>query len=390
MGSQNAPEIENIDNRLLASLVGQLFNNPGVQVTHREVHPIRYINTETSNLGLFRFRGSARLGEEETAWSLILKAVHAPVEEAEPGRWNYHRREILAYQQGLLSALPGGLQAPRCFGVTERPGEVCWLWLEDIQDAGDPGWSLAEYGMAAGHLGRFNGAYAAGHPMPAAPWLSQAWVRGWIHAYYRGCLETLDLMHDAGFWEQPLLKSIFPSSIRGDTLRLWENHEKLFAALDHLPQTFCHMDAYRPNLFLRRNSRNEIETVAVDWVFAGPGALGEEAAQLFAGSLFWFEYDAEDAKRLDEAIFTNYLQGLRQAGWHGAAELVRLGYTAACALRWGVIGLWWLLSLSDVAERAELERQWNRPMPELAAQFARITYHILDMAEEAYELQKKL
>ncbi|HSL29752.1 MAG TPA: hypothetical protein VK900_11170 [Anaerolineales bacterium] len=390
MSSQHAPEIENIDNELLTSLVGQLFNSPGVQITHREVHPIRYINTETSNLGLFRFRGTARLGEEESPWSLILKAVHAPVEEAEPGRWNYHRREILAYQQGLLSALPGGLQAPRCFGVTEGQGEVCWLWLEDIQDAAGPTWSLAEYGTAAHHLGLFNGAYAAGHPMPDVPWLSRNWVQGWVRAYYQGCLETLDVMREAGFWEQPLMRSAFPRSIVADTLRLWEHHEQLYSVLDRLPQTFCHMDAYRPNLFLRRDSRNEMQTVAVDWVFAGPGAIGEEAAQLFAGSLFWFEYDAADAQSLDEAIFTTYLQGLREAGWHGSAELVRLGYAAACALRWGVVGLWWLLTLADDAERAELESQWNRPMPELAEQFARITYQVLGMAEEAYELQRKL
>ena len=39
------------------------------------------------------------------------------------------------------------------------------------------------------------------------------------------------------------------------------------------------------------------------------------------------------------------------------------------------------------ASQAELERQWNHPMPELAAQFARITDYILVMAEEEYELQ---
>jgi hypothetical protein len=320
----------------------------------------------------------------------VLKAVHAPLEEAEQAKWNYHRREIRAYQHGLLADLPGGLQAPRCLGVTEHPGGVCWIWLEDIEDAAGPVWSLAEYGTAARHLGRFNGAYAAGYPIPSAPWLSQNWLRGWVSAYYRGCLETLDLMREGSLWEGALLRSAFPSRITADTLRLWENHERLFAALERLPRTFCHMDAYRPNLFLRRTARHEYQTLAVDWVFAGPGAIGEEAAQLFAGSLFWFEYDAAEAKALDDAIFMNYLSGLREAGWHGGADLVRFGYTAACALRWGVVGLWWLLSLADEAERAELEGQWNRSMAELAAQFARITCQVLDMAEEAYELEGKL
>ena len=386
----HAPEVQDIDATRLTAPVRQSLQDAAARITHWEVQPIRYINTETSNLGLFRFQGRARSGEEEQAWSIVLKAVHAPVRETEPGSWNYHRREILAYRQGLLAGLPGGLQAPRCLGVTEQPGGICWLWLEDVRDAAGTSWSLAEYGMAARHLGRFNGAYAVGHPIPEAPWLSQNWLRGWIEAYYRGCLETLDVVRDESFWEHPVLQPNFPRSITADTLRLWEHHDRLFAALDRLPRTFCHMDAYRPNLFLRRNGREEYETVAIDWVFAGPGALGEEVAQLFAGSLFWFEYDAAHARALDEAVFTNYLGGLREAGWDGDAELVRLGYTAACALRWGVIGLWWLPSLASDVERTELETQWQRSMPELATQFAGIAYYVLGMAEEAYGLLRRV
>ncbi len=246
-----------------------------------------------------------------------------------------------------------------------------------------------EYGLAARHLGRFNGVYAAGHPIPAAPWLSRHWLRGWVKRYENGCNETLELMSRADFWDRPVLRSAFRRSIVADTLRLWQQHDGLFAALDHLPQTFCHMDCYRPNLFLRRDSHGELGTVAIDWVFAGPGAVGEEIANLFAASLFWFEYDAAEAKGLDEVIFTNYLSGLQEAGWKGDPQLVRLGYSAACALRWGVIGLWWLLSLTNDEEQAGLEKEWNRSIPELAEQFARTTYSILGLAEEAYALRQR-
>lgn len=375
---------------LLAGPVRQALDYPEAEITHWELSPVRYLNTETSNLGLYRFRGSAHVEGEERAWSLILKAVHAPVNENESNRWNYHRREILAYQQDLLVDLPGGLQAPRCFGVTEHPGNVCWLWLEDIQNAAGPVWSLDEYSLAARHLGRFNGAFAAGHPIPAAPWLSQNWLRGWLKAYESGCRETINLIRRGEIWELPLLQSAFPRSIAADMLRLWDQHDRLLAALEQLPQTFCHMDAYRPNLFLRRNPQGGLETVAIDWVFAGPGAIGEELANLFAASLIWFEYDAADAKSLDDVIFTKYLEGLHEAGWQGDAQLVRLGYTAACALRWGVVGLWWLLTLNNEAEQADLENEWRRPMPEIAIQFAKTTYSILGMAEEAYRLEQRL
>ncbi len=67
----------------------------------------------------------ARDQGEDRPWSIVLKAVHAPLNHADPAHWNYHRREILAYQNGLLANLPGGLGAPRCLGITEHPEAVC-------------------------------------------------------------------------------------------------------------------------------------------------------------------------------------------------------------------------------------------------------------------------
>jgi len=111
---------------------------------------------------------------------------------------------------------------------------------------------------------------------------------------------------------------------------------------------------------------------------------------LFAASLVWFEYDASEAKSLDQAIFDSYLNGLREAGWSGDPQIVRLGYTAACALRWGVVGLWWLRALTDPEEQANFEKQWNRPMPKLVSQWAQTISCVLDLAEEAYRLQRAL
>ncbi len=77
-------------------------------------------------------------------------------------------------------------------------------------------------------------------------------------------------------------------------------------------------------------------------------------------------------------------------GWQGDSRLVRLGYTAAGALRWGVVGLWWLGALSDASKQADLEKQWSRPMPELVSQWAKTTYYVLGLAQEAHQLQRTL
>ena len=316
--------------------------------------------------------------------------MRAPINHTDPTYWNYHRREILAYQTGLLSDFPGGLSAPRCLGISEYAEDLCWLWLEDVSDSGRRTWSLAEYGLAARHLGRFNGAYAAGHSLPAVPWLSQHWLRGWLAEEERGCLETLKLLRDKPFWEHPLLMFAFHRPITDEVLRLWDNHAALLSVLDQLPRTFCHMDAYRPNLFIRRDAHGMDQTVAIDWVFAGIGGIGEEIANLLAASLIWFEHDAAEARDLDMVIFTGYLDGLREAGWQGDLRVARLGYTAACALRWGLVGLWWLPSLNNVQEQADFEKKWNRPMSELVSQWAQTAYHVLGLADEAYQLRQTL
>lgn len=382
----NFPEIKDIDATLLTDPVRQALGSATAELGHWEHHPIRYIVTETANLGLHRFTGIARDGDAERAWSIVLKAVDAPEEAADSTGWNYHRREILAYEEGLLANLPEGICAPRCLGIHKYPGGVCWLWLEDVQAPGSTSWSLYEYGLVARHLGQFNGTYLTGRALPDFPWLSRNWMRGWLSFYNESNRAVLGLIRNAGFLEQPRLRSAFTTGFKDDVFRLWTSYETLFAALHQLPQTFCHLDAYRPNLFLRQDPHGSNQTVAVDWVFTGIAAVGEEIANLLTASLIWFEYDAIEAKQLDEAIFSGYLHGLRETGWQGDARLARLGYTAACALRWGIVGLWWMRSLDHVDKEAELESHWNHPLPELISQWTQTTNYILGLAQEAYKL----
>jgi hypothetical protein len=93
---------------------------------------------------------------------------------------------------------------------------------------------------------------------------------------------------------------------------------------------------------------------------------------------------------LDETIFTSYLQGLRQAGWNGDERLARLGFASACALRWGLVGMWWLLSIDPSDKQALLEKKWGRPISDLVSQWSKIVYYVLGLAQEAYQLQQEL
>ena len=73
--------------------------------------------------------------------------------------------------------------------------------------------------------------------------------------------------------------------------------------------------------------------MAVDWAYAGHGAVGEELEQLVVASLYFFEHAGIAPHDLDAACFAGYVAGLREAGWAGDERLVRLGFTADAALR---------------------------------------------------------
>jgi hypothetical protein len=134
-------------------------------------------------MGVFRVYGEAQDGTQRLPWRLILKIV-ASVGDESPTSAEYWQREALAYQSGLLAALPGGLRAPACYGVIEWPAhagqaESAWIWLEEISQDDKVPWTPALLGQAARVLGQFNGVYLGQDLRRACPWLGQGRVEEW-------------------------------------------------------------------------------------------------------------------------------------------------------------------------------------------------------------------
>ena len=68
----------------------------------------------------------------------------------------------------------------------------------------------------------------------------------------------------------------------------------------------------------------------LDWAFTGDGALGEDVGNYIpdaALDLFW---PADRLPELAEACVDNYLDGLRETGWRGDPDVVRLAVHASC------------------------------------------------------------
>ncbi len=335
--------------------------------------------------GIYHVQGRARDGDHDLLWSVILKILPETAAHAMPAGVRYWRREALCYASGLLDDLPGGVAAPRYLGGSDRPGEGVWLWLEDLGQAHDAPWSLAQYALVARHLGRFNGAYLTGHSLPRDPWLSTGWLRGWL-ALTADAMAQLPLLQD-----RPLVRRGYsPRAVAGIT-QLWDEREQFLSALDHLPQTFCHYDAFRRNLFLCHGPDGADRPTFIDWEFAGIGAIGAELAALVAASLIFYEVDLAQARALDELVTTAYGEGLREAGWQGDARLARFGYCAAAALRYGPDNVRSILPiLADESLHARMEQFFGHTMEEITDHMAACVDILLDRADDARTLLRQL
>lgn len=380
-----------VDGESVTAALRRAWDDPTAELLELAVELVP--GTSPVRGGIYRLRGRAQGRNGERPWRMVLKVLrpleaemlarareHTPelldrlVEEM---RWD---REALAYRAGLLDNLPLGVAAARCYRVEERRHDERWLWLEHVGSS-EPPRTIAELGRAAYHLGRFNGAYLVGRPLPTETWLSRYSL--WPLVRFLAT-EGWAVVSDPALWRSRLARAAFPSPPTARLGRLWAEHGALHGALRRLPRTFCHHDAHQDNLYFRADG-----LVAIDWHTSGLGAIGEEIGPLVSYALNSYTVVSDKADELDRAVFAGYVGGLRAAGWYGDERLARLGYLAsfvpAHALRMPQLNL-----LADAARHAAAERQRGMPIGEIARHQAALTHHLLDLGDEARRLMGEL
>jgi hypothetical protein len=332
---------------------------------------------------VYRFAGEGRAGDRQLPWTLILKVVRTtegePIDRSNPRNTRYWKREPLAYQSGFLPD-SGGLVAPRCFGIVEQSKHEFWLWLEDVADGGAP-WPTERYGLAARHFAEFSAGHVAQvDSRSRADWLG----RGLLRAQARDSASSIERLPEV--LERPLVRRFFPPDVAEGILRLWGEREAFFGAVDRLPQTVNHRDAFRGNLFGRRLSDGVEQTVAIDWEDVAVGPLGEEMVSMAVLPALTYAIEMDTVNKFEAHIYQCYLEGLEGNGWRGDPQLVRLGY-ALGHLRYALGLPVMLLALAvDEGRHADHEKKTGRSMSEIADHRAAALRSILARIDEAREL----
>ena len=353
--------------------------------------------------GLYRIEGSASATEVPHTWAVVLKVLRpragrlatqgnvAAASGLEPHHYNYWRREALAYQSGMLERLAvagdrsgAGVRVPRCYGVDERSDESVWIWLEALDDTRvKPPWSRETFAHVARHLGRLNGAAfsldtaEAAPPRPDHEWLSRGWLRSWLARWSTVTAGALDPQS----WSDPRVRRAFPDpdASLASMQRLAGAQQELLGALDRLPQALSHLDAFSRNVILLGENA---PPVLIDWAYLGLAALGEEVAQLVAGTILFGDADRHTAREIGAAALEAYLEGLGDAGWSGDPEVVRFGYAAAAPLRWGAFAVAnvFRAATADDERRARIEQETGKPLDATIASEVALATYLLDLA----------
>lgn len=366
------PRMVEHDEATLTNVVRQALGRKDAEVTSWRVTSL---HGGAGGGALYRLAGRARAGSEVLPWSVIHKIVRGTEDAMDPASLRYWAREPLAYRSGVLADLPGGLAIPRCHGITETEDREYGLWLEDVVET-RRSWTLEHYGSVARQLGSFNAAYLMGTPLPTWPWLNRGFLRSWIAG--TGMSANVEAIRNLP--DDPRVRRWYPEEMREQVLHLWDERETLLGALERLPRTLCHMDAFRRNVLIRSSPSGREEAVFLDWAFMGTGALGEELAALVAGSVTLFGADVADLESLDRVAFQGYVAGVRDAGWMGDPRQIRYACAAASALRFALPPV---IDLLNEGSDPWVEQVMGHPMDEIVATFVVMRRFLFGLADEA-------
>jgi hypothetical protein len=346
--------------------------------------------------GVYRVQGTAvTANNSQRDWSSFVKYLRSPEglplpdgttlsrEYAEiQNAFLYWRREALVADSDLWAHLPAGLSAPHGLGTTQVSDVEIWLWQEMLPPDNQT-WSWSDYREAAYRLGQWHGqtlttqhSSVRGHAN--LPWLSQNWLAGWTD----GALSYLyDTIVGLNGWQHPALLAHFAPDELTQLQQLWAERTSLLAQLAALPQTMCHLDAYRANMVWRGN-----DLMLLDWANVGQAALGEELSA-FVGATLWFDHvPMTEAETLETAALDGYLAGLRAGGWDGDSAHVWQVYRCHMPLRYALNSLFNMLRTAvEPGFGVKWERKTNQPLTDILSREADYIRFLLKRFSKAIE-----
>ncbi|MBN1937822.1 MAG: phosphotransferase [Anaerolineae bacterium] len=381
-------QLKAVDQAVLTEAVRKAQQDPNLVILDWTVEPIGHEILTDTTTGLFRFNGQGQSAKGNRSWTVVLKCINNPKQSSQqPREATYWRREVIAFQSGLLEALPPGVRAPRCYGIMEDE-DGAWVWLEHIQESTGKQWSLEYFQRAARQLGRFQSAYLCGTLLPDQPWLCGPFFGiGW--AEQNGWSGFMNPEFEQNVCKSPIVQSTLDDKQKLRVLQLIVENLRFDLVNTRLPQVLCHNDVHRKNFMWTLAQTGEEELIGVDWAFTGLGAVGNDLGELVGNSLYFFDYDPYDVETLEAALLEGYLAGIADHGVGIDPRLVRLGYLISLSFWMEYLPGWTPFSLPpDSGDH--VQAMYGHSAREVLASWVHLNAFCLDRVDEARSLIQQL
>ncbi|GIP33650.1 hypothetical protein [Paenibacillus sp. J2TS4] len=365
----------NIDPAYLQSLLRRIVPSKCLQLLLWDCSPLGKNKEESS---VYRVSCTVLDNDREQNYALILKILKPDSARNQVDHYYYWKREALVYYSGILNLLPSGIRAPLCHAVEEYPDENVWIWLEDIAfESIQSNWLFTHMCKISYLLGKYNGAYITGNPLPNESFLCHTWMRSWVEvcAAYAKPIEEQKVI-----WDSCLIDFIGKSSM----WELYHNNRNrvnsLLETLELLPRVFAHQDVHWDNIFIEKLNGSD-SLIAIDWQFASISGVGEELGRMFGYALLKKKVPVNKVEEYKEELFLNYMQGLRDVGWDGNSKLARFGFTASSSLRF-------IMVIDKLISNLEKDDRINQK--EKSRHLLLVTQALLKLAEESWSLRSQI
>jgi hypothetical protein len=355
--------------------------NDGVHSTSLSDHVIA-----AATSGVWRLSSLERSARR---WSVILKVIHHSsqghrywLSSPEVEHPMYWKREVLVLTDQRVQAAGGHLRPPRVLGVHDGPSGEVRIWLEDAPGTAGRDWCFHDYELAARHLGQFQGKFLRRGALPEENW----WSRDWVRAYVERRQDRFASPLPPKMLQHPLLKLAFAEDVSGRVARIWSTRSETFDRLDRAPPTLCHHDFWTRNLIHEPTANGSMTTVAIDWAYAGIGALGSDLATLVSDAINDRFIPGDQTEALSNALFDAYQRGLSDSGAKVDVRALRFAYCATVSLKY----LWLIPELFAVAARTDPNEPFAADLVEVFTARSQFARHLLALTDEASALSNSL
>lgn len=276
----------------------------------------------TGTLGFLKVVGQVASSNGTTSWSCVIKVLDLNPElsfDSAIGSFISAERELNAYSSGYFDELKSGLRAAPCYGVSRSSGATL-IWLEDLSDSVQHPWGRDEYLIAVRNIGFFNGTWPESRS-PDGDWLDRKYAGTRPIANLKG--EWLDkIVHPSN---KRIVDDLAGRSGVAGIEKALAGYVDISKSLTRLPRVVNHNDLHARNAFFRYESEGPI-TYAIDWSSIGLGPAGLDGGTLAGGGIIWGQTEAHLIAEIESMMYSEYLVGLRDAGYKYKQTEVRLGY----------------------------------------------------------------